>query len=95
MSDDNRPYPDGVPWDEAWRQRQRAESLEAGCDSLARFMAIGCKISQQDGEWWLWEMRGDGIAKGNTIAEMLRNVVSVDVQAYEKRFDETVGRYMR
>jgi hypothetical protein len=24
----NRPYPDGQAWDEAWRQRQRADALE-------------------------------------------------------------------
>ena len=29
MSEDNRPYPEGVCWDEAWRQRQRANKLEA------------------------------------------------------------------
>ena len=23
-----RPYPDGIGWDEAWRQRQRADALE-------------------------------------------------------------------
>jgi hypothetical protein len=29
MSDDNnRPYPAGIAWDEAWRQRQRADYLE-------------------------------------------------------------------
>jgi len=29
MEDPNRPYPEGFAWDEAYRQRQRAESLEA------------------------------------------------------------------
>jgi hypothetical protein len=24
----DRPYPDGIAWDEAWRQRQRADALE-------------------------------------------------------------------
>lgn len=29
MSDeDKRPYPAGIAWDEAWRQRQRADYLE-------------------------------------------------------------------
>lgn len=26
--DSDRPYPDGIVWDEAWRQRQRADQLE-------------------------------------------------------------------
>lgn len=29
MEDPNRPYPEGFAWDEAYRQRQRAEVLEA------------------------------------------------------------------
>jgi hypothetical protein len=29
MSEANRPYPEGIAWDEAWRQRQRANKLEA------------------------------------------------------------------
>ena len=29
VSDENRPYPEGVCWDEAWRQRKRANKLEA------------------------------------------------------------------
>ena len=29
MSEPNRPYPEGICWDEAWRQRQRANKLEA------------------------------------------------------------------
>jgi hypothetical protein len=27
-SDQNRPYPEGIAFDEAWRQRQKAERLE-------------------------------------------------------------------
>lgn len=29
IEDPNRPYPEGFAWDEAYRQRQRAEVLEA------------------------------------------------------------------
>lgn len=29
LMDANRPYPDGIAWDEAWRQRQRADNAEA------------------------------------------------------------------
>lgn len=27
-TDPNRPYPEGLSWDEAWRQRQKADRLE-------------------------------------------------------------------
>ena len=29
-----RPYPEGVAWDEAWRQRQRADEAEAKIESF-------------------------------------------------------------
>lgn len=31
--DPNRPYPEGVAFDEAWRQRQRADAMEASRDA--------------------------------------------------------------
>ena len=31
--DPNRPYPEGIAFDEAWRQRQRAESMEKSRDA--------------------------------------------------------------
>lgn len=34
MSEPNRPYPEGVCWDEAWRQRQRADKLQATIDEI-------------------------------------------------------------
>ena len=34
MSDEKRPDPEGVCWDEAWRQRQRADTLEGTCKFL-------------------------------------------------------------
>ncbi len=30
----NRPYPEGLAWDEAWRQRRRADRLEAEVNRL-------------------------------------------------------------
>ena len=29
-----KPYPDGVAWDEAWRERQRADRLEAALKKI-------------------------------------------------------------
>ena len=31
--DPERPYPEGIAFDEAWRQRQRADAMEASRDS--------------------------------------------------------------
>jgi hypothetical protein len=33
--DANRPYPNGIVWDEAWRQRQRADNAEAQADHVS------------------------------------------------------------
>ncbi len=94
MSKENRPYPDGICWDEAWRQRQRADDMETCCESLARLLRIGCKISEQDGEWWLWEKGGDGIISGKTLAEMIQRLRGVYVGDFETRYEEKCRRYM-
>ena len=31
--DSDRPYPEGIAFDEAWRQRQRADAMEASRDA--------------------------------------------------------------
>jgi hypothetical protein len=36
-----RPYPDGIAWDEAWRQRQRADALEESATAVIRAAALG------------------------------------------------------
>jgi hypothetical protein len=44
MSDEKRPYPDGVCWDEAWRQRQRADTLEVTCQFMAAKSAAQSRL---------------------------------------------------
>lgn len=39
MTDPNRPYPEGRAWDEAWRQRQRADGLEVTLECLRDIIA--------------------------------------------------------
>lgn len=34
--DPNRPYPNGIAWDEAWRQRQRADNLQERFEQLRK-----------------------------------------------------------
>lgn len=38
MTDNNRPYPEGIAWDEAWRQRQRSEELANVLFDLYKFV---------------------------------------------------------
>jgi hypothetical protein len=71
-----------------------SEAMETGCESLERLLRIGCKISEQDGEWWLWEKGGEGVVGGKTLAEMLTAVATVDVGKYEREYDERCRRYM-
>lgn len=33
--DPARPYPDGIAWDETWRERKRADRLEAALKKIA------------------------------------------------------------
>lgn len=62
----NRPYPDGFIWDEAWRQRQRADAYACGLDELEKLLASGLHISRQDDEWWVL-FKGEGIVSGPTL----------------------------
>ena len=39
MSD--RPYPEGIAWDEAWRQRKRADKLERRMKDIAELISTG------------------------------------------------------
>jgi hypothetical protein len=68
--------------------------LDAVFDILPRMLTIGCKISQQDGEWWLWESGGDGVVGGSTFREMCERLLSVDVAKYERDYDERCRAYM-
>lgn len=42
MTDDNiSPYPPGIAWDEAWRERQRADRLAAIVSEARDFLMSG------------------------------------------------------
>jgi hypothetical protein len=47
-NDPKRPYPEGIAWDEAWRQRQRADLLEKQLKRLKplEFENYVCKYGQ-------------------------------------------------
>lgn len=50
--DENRPYPDGIAWDEAYRQRNRADAAEESRDKLA-------DIVRRLAEWAESDLMGD------------------------------------
>lgn len=43
--DENRPYPEGIAWDEAWRQRQRAE--ESANTLISTSLSLGHNLNFQ------------------------------------------------
>jgi hypothetical protein len=47
--DAGRPYPDGIAWDEAWFQRQRAEDAEMAIRRLANQDATLSLLCKMDG----------------------------------------------
>jgi hypothetical protein len=47
MSEDNRPYPEGICWDEAWRQRQRADMLQGNYDFLVAKFNTQVELSKE------------------------------------------------
>lgn len=50
--DVNRPYPEGLVWDEAWRQRQRADAAEAQRDAAIKHIAEWCVAIEVNGSGW-------------------------------------------
>lgn len=68
--DENRPYPDGIAWDEAYRQRNRADAAEESRDKLADIVRRLAENEEMTADQWvhlivnakeLWaEMKGAG-----------------------------------
>ena len=50
--DADRPYPEGIAFDEARRQRQRADSAEAQRDTAIRHIADWCVANDVNGSGW-------------------------------------------
>ena len=61
----NRPYPAGDAWDEAWRQRQRADALEEAATAVVQAAAIG-------DQGFIACLQGDGIAKSRLRLMIVR-----------------------
>ena len=54
--DADRPCPEGIAFDEAWRQRQRADAAEAQRDAAIKHIAEWCvAIDVNGGGWDDWD----------------------------------------
>ena len=54
------------------------ENMIPSLDLLQSRLEDGCKIKKQDGVWYLFEQNGEGVCSGETIREMLINLIFVD-----------------
>jgi len=61
----------------------KLKSLIPALDLLQDRLSQGCYIEHQDGKWWLFngvaEKHGEGICSGETIREMLINLIFVNL----------------
>lgn len=46
------------------------QQLQRGCHRLQQELLAGGKLSQQDGEWWLFQAGGDGVAGAATLMDL-------------------------
>ncbi len=54
------------------------ESAVPSLDLLQKRLEAGCEITNQDGLWWLFDRRGEGITSGETLRSMLLNLMWID-----------------
>lgn len=70
MTDPLRPYPEGVSWDEAWRQRQRADAAEAEVLRLKEAHLGACSLVAKMHEAAVGEIRCPDIGPVEDIAAL-------------------------
>ena len=81
MSERNRPYPEGICWDEAWRQRERANRLEEACEavlaSLEKLASDG-EIIWIDPPYVMSGVHESAIERLKSVIEQRLEISSVD-----------------
>lgn len=85
--DANRPYPEGVAFDEAWRQRQRADAAEAARDVAIKHIAEWCvAIDVNGGGWDDWDgYYKDALYRENALPEIRGFLVEAIAVARRQR----------
>lgn len=83
----NRPYPEGIAFDEAWRQRQRADAAEAQRDAAIRHIAEWCvAIDVNGGAWDEWDdYYKDALYRAGALPEIRVLLVDAIASARNRR----------
>ena len=85
--DADRPYPEGVAFDEAWRQRQRADAAEAQRDAAIKHIAEWCvAIDVNGGGWDDWdEYYKDAMYSDRNSLPEIRELLVEAIEAERKQ----------
>ena len=73
--------PEGYPAIQMWQVSMLCNAIKQAIPSLDRLqerLEAGAKIVFQDGKWWLFDKDSEAICYGNSIREMLINLIFVD-----------------
>ena len=54
------------------------ENAVPSIDRLQDRLEQGCRLAKQDGRWWLFDAEGEGIAGGETLRDVLVNLIFMD-----------------
>lgn len=54
------------------------EQMVPSIDRLQDRLEEGCHLEKDDGKWWLFDARGEGIVGGETLRELLINLIFRD-----------------
>ena len=55
-----------------------AENAVPSIDRLQDRLEQGCLLAKQDGRWWLFDPEGEGITGGETLRDVLINLIYLD-----------------
>lgn len=85
--DPDRPYPEGIAFDEAWRQRQRADAAEAARDVAIKHIAEWCVAIDENGAGWDdWdEYYKDAMYDSRTALPEIRGLLVDAIQTARKQ----------
>lgn len=61
---------------------------------LPRLLETGCQIKKQEGAWHIFDDGGEGVVSGITFEVMCEQLVKVDIDEHEKRYDEKCRQFM-
>ena len=57
---------------------QEIEKIKLELDLLQTKIEAGCEIKEQEGRWYLFDRDGEAMAGGDTVREMIINLIFTD-----------------